>query len=210
MVRKFEKEKIVAYIRDTVLTIALAAALVFFLNAFVWTNAVVPSSSMESTIMTGTRVIGLRLPYTFGEPKRGDIAVFKFGKICSSCGSHVEGTDTEVCTLCGKELKHAKTLHYVKRLIGLPGDHIEIKGDPLRGATVYVNGEALDEPYINNGVMNYDNAYEFDVPEGEYFFLGDNRNDSVDSRYWKNPFIDRDNLEAKVYFSYFPSLSYLG
>ena len=207
---KFDKDKILSFIKESVSTIIFVAVVVVFINTFIWTNAVVPSESMESTIMTGSRVIGFRLTYTFGEPERGDIVVFKFGKICPYCGFHIEGTDTEVCTICEKEMKHAKTLHYVKRLIGLPGDHIEIKGDPLSGATVYVNGEALDEPYINNSEMNYDKAYEFDVPEGEYFFLGDNRNDSVDSRYWDDAFIDRDKLESKVYFSYFPTFSYLG
>lgn len=180
------------------------------INTFILVNASVPSGSMESTIMTGSRVMGLRLAYVLGEPQRGDVVVFKFGQICKNCGVHVEDTDTKICTFCEKELKGSKTLHYVKRLIGVPGDHIEIKGDPLRGATVYINGEAIDEPYINNGVMDYDNYYEFDVPEGEYFFLGDNRNDSVDSRYWHDPYITRDELEGKAYIVYFPKVSYIG
>ena len=147
------KQKVKHVLNEALFYVAMAL-IGIAINTFILVNASVPSGSMESTIMTGSRVVGSRLVYVFSEPQRGDVVVFKFGRICKNCGVHVEGTDTKICTFCEKELKGSKTLHYVKRLIGVPGDHIEIKGDPLSGATVYVNGEAIDEPYINNGVMD--------------------------------------------------------
>ncbi len=179
-----------------------------FLNLFIVANATVPTSSMEKTIMTGSRVIGFRLQYLIGSPERGDIVMFKFGYICKNCGAHVGYNDDNVCTYCGEDLHGSSTLHYVKRLIGLPGDHVEIKGDPLNGATVYVNGEKLDEPYIN-GVMDYYMEKEWDIPESEYLFLGDNRNDSWDARFWNDPFVERDRIEAKILLAYYPTFKVL-
>jgi len=86
---------------------------------------------------------------------------------------------------------------YIKRLIGLPGDTIEVKdGDLFR------NGEKVDEPYLKVRM-----AYTFGpvtVPEGKYLFLGDNRNVSFDSHMWSTPFVDRDKLIGKAIFRYFP------
>ena len=105
-------------------------------------------------------------------------------------------------------MSHAKTLHYVKRLIGMPGDHIEISGDPMNGGKMYINGEEVDEPYLNEDVY-YIGEFSYDVPEGEYFFLGDNRNNSGDSRYWVYPYIKRENIEAKAVLKYYPSIAFL-
>src|SRR5574344_1888128 len=99
--------------------VLIAAALIsLFVNYFIIVNATVPSSSMETTIMTNDRVIGYRLAYLNSEPKRGDIVIFKF-------------PDNE------------KVL-YIKRIIGMPGEELEVKD-----GKVYIDGEALDEPYLN-------------------------------------------------------------
>lgn len=193
------KNYLIEFFRIMIPAVIAAACL----NTFIIANATVPTGSMENTIMVGDRVLGLRFAYWFDKPERGDIVIFNYGKICKSCGAFVEYNDENVCDLCGNTLDGSKTLHYVKRLIGLPGDHIEISGDPLNGATVSVNGVQLDEPYIN-GEMYYTNHYVFDVPQGEYFFLGDNRNDSVDSRFWDYPYIPMDRIEAKVVLRYYP------
>ncbi|MDQ0460357.1 signal peptidase I [Clostridium sardiniense] len=84
----------------------------------------------------------------------------------------------------------------VKRLIGLPGDEIEFKG-----TSVYVNGEMLDEPYIKNP-MEFEGTYK--VPDNEYFFLGDNRNNSYDSRFWKDPYIGGSDIIGKAQFIIWP------
>lgn len=156
----------------------LVAALVFslFINFCIIVNAKVPTSSMESTIMTGDRVIGFRLSYAFSEPKRGDVLIFKF-------------PDDE------------KVL-YIKRLIGMPGDRVEVKD-----GAVYVNGKALDEPYLN--VVTEGEFGPYDVPEGHYFMMGDNRNNSADSRYWKHTFLGRDKIIGKAIFRYYPTFEIL-
>lgn len=84
----------------------------------------------------------------------------------------------------------------IKRLIGLPGDKIEIKN-----GIVFRNGEELQEDYVKNNEM-YDGVFE--VPDGKYFFLGDNRAHSDDSRYWENPYIDASEIEGKAILKYYP------
>ena len=84
----------------------------------------------------------------------------------------------------------------IKRLIGLPGDKIKITN-----GTVYVNGEKLDEGYVKNN-DNY--SGEFEVPEGKFFFLGDNRAISYDSRKWNNPYIDKSDVKAKAQIRVYP------
>ncbi len=85
----------------------------------------------------------------------------------------------------------------VKRCIGLPGDHISFKdGD------VYINGEKLDESaYLDPRISSY-SMKEFDVPEGEYFFMGDNRIVSNDARYWKDSYIPKKNIVGKVIYHF--------
>lgn len=84
----------------------------------------------------------------------------------------------------------------IKRLIGLPGDEIVIKD-----GIVTVNGETLEEDYI--GTADSYNG-EFKVPEGKYFFLGDNRYWSLDSRYWDDPYIDGSQIKGKAQIKVYP------
>ncbi|MGL5435956.1 MAG: signal peptidase I [Lachnospiraceae bacterium] len=156
-----------------------AAIIAFALNTFIIANSKVPSGSMETTIMTGDRVIGSRLSYLFGEPERGDIVIFKF-------------PDDE-------------SVHYVKRLIGMPGDVIDI----INGQ-VYLNGSEtpLDEPYIREPMIP-EAPMHFEVPEDSYLMLGDNRNYSLDARRWENTYVKREKLTAKVLFRYYPKIGKL-
>lgn len=151
-----------------------AACIAFVLNTFIIANSKVPSGSMENTIMTDDRVIGSRLTYRFSDPKRGDIAIFHF-------------PDDE-------------SIYYVKRVIGLPGDTVDI----INGA-VYLNGSEtpLEEPYLKEAMLPEEDMH-FEVPEDSYFMMGDNRNFSYDARYWNNHFVKRDKIIAKVMFRYWP------
>ncbi len=90
---------------------------------------------------------------------------------------------------------------YVKRVIGLPGETVTI----INGL-VYINGseQPLDEPYLKEAPIGSFGPYE--VPEGCYFVMGDNRNHSNDSRYWQNTFVPRENIYAKALFGYWPRL----
>lgn len=91
--------------------------------------------------------------------------------------------------------EHEETL--IKRLIGVPGDIIRID----ENRDVYVNDKKIDEPYV---VYNGGRGGEFQVPKGEYFFLGDNRANSGDSRYWQYSYIKEENIKGKARFLVFP------
>lgn len=151
-----------------------AACIAFVLNTFIIANSKVPSGSMENTIMTDDRVIGSRLTYRFSDPERGDIDIFHF-------------PDDE-------------SIYYVKRVIGLPGDTVDI----INGA-VYLNGSEtpLEEPYLKEAMLPEEDMH-FEVPEDSYFMMGDNRNFSYDARYWNHHFVKRDKIIAKVMFRYWP------
>ncbi|MDF2886340.1 MAG: lepB [Lacrimispora sp.] len=159
--------------------IVIAAVIAFFINTFLIANSRVPSGSMETTIMTGDRLIGSRLAYRFGgEPQRGDVVIF----------DHETGPGNE-------------EIHLVKRIIGLPGETVDIRDNH-----VYINQSQtpLEEPYLKEPMESED--YQFNVPAGCYLMLGDNRNNSADARYWKDPYVSEDKILAKVLIRYYPGI----
>ena len=159
--------------------IVIAAIIAIVLNLFIIANSRVPTPSMENTIMTNDRIIGLRMAYLFSDPQRGDIVIFKF-------------PDDE-------------KVYYVKRIIGIPGDTVDI----INGK-VYLNNSKtpLDEPYIKEAMLP-EAPMHFEVPDGGYFCLGDNRNSSKDARRWINTYVHRDKIIAKVVLRYFPNIQLL-
>ncbi len=192
-----EKTKaIIKEILSWVKVIVLAFVVALLLNKFVIVNANVPTGSMESTIHPDDRLIGFRLSYLFGEPQRGDIIIFEY-------------------PVLPEEI-------YIKRIIALPGETIEI-----REAKVYINGSKtpLPEPYLKENWIVENDGLKLKVPEGYYFVMGDNRNNSLDGRYWateavmnelvsttdeaiekKYCFVSRDAILGKAIFRYYPSI----
>ena len=154
-----------------IMTIALAVVAAKVINNYVILKAEVPTGSMEHTIEVDDCIMGFRLAYLFSEPERGDIVIFPWPD------------DPEIT--------------YVKRIIGLPGETVEIKN-----GSVFINGVALKEGYLKEEMLGKFGPYE--VPEGSYFMLGDNRNTSADSRRWENTYLKREDIEAKVIFRYSP------
>ena len=126
---------------------------------------------MISTIMPGDRLYVNKI-FSIKNVERGDILVFKSEEI-------------------------EKTL--VKRLIGLPGDKIEINSV----GEIYINGEKLDEPYAVKSTGEQPEQ-TFNVPEDCYFFLGDNRPSSQDARSWKEPYINKKYIQGEALFRLFP------
>ena len=173
---------------DWLVTIVGAIAIVLAIKAWVVNPYRIPSSSMEPTLHCARpaqgceahwsdRVLANRLIYRFRDPKRGEIIVFK--------------TPPEAKLRCGAGGV------FVKRLIGLPGEHVS-----ERDGFVFINGERLSEPYIKPDRRDHEAPRAWTVPKGGYFFMGDNRKESCDSRMWGS--VPRANIIGEVFFVYWP------
>lgn len=127
----------------------------------------VQGHSMMPTLHEGEYLIINKLSYYLEEPERGDIIVLHFPR--------------------------DRSREYIKRIIGVPGDHIEVVDGQVK-----VNGEVLEEPYVN-GAATYRHG-SWTVPEGQYFVMGDNRNNSSDSRTWS--FLPRSDIVGRAWLIY--------
>ncbi len=171
-------------LREYCESIVITAIIALFATTFVVQAFKIPTGSMESNLLIGDHLLvnkfvyGLHtawekiLPYK--DLKRGDVIVFKYPMSPETA--------------------------YVKRLIGLPGEKIE-----MVGRTVYINGNPLKENYTQyiDPSSTYAHFGPYQVPEGQYFAMGDNRDNSQDSRYWG--FVPRDHIIGKalvIYWSF--------
>ena len=144
--------------------IIISVAIIFIIvRIFVGYVITVPTDSMQPTLDNNSRYCVSKM---YKEINRGDIVVF-----------HRDG----------------EIIDFVKRVIGLPGEHLE-----LRDGKLYINSIAIEEPYIKyeGGIKDID----LFIPNNSYIVLGDNRSNSKDSRYWENPFLDEDSIKGKVIF----------
>jgi signal peptidase I len=173
-------------------TIAAAIGIVLAVKTWVVNPYRIPSSSMEPTLHCAKpgdgcearysdRVLANHFIYHFRKPHRGEIVVFNTTPRTKKAG-------------CGGGT-------FVKRLIGLPGDTVR---EDEKGF-IWVDGKKLDEPYISakrrdEDVANREESWQ--VPKGEYFFMGDNRGQSCDSRRWGS--VPRKNLIGPVFATYWP------
>ncbi len=134
--------------------------------------SLIPSSSMEHTIEKNNIVFSTRYDVEEEDIERFDILVF------------IPPDDPDIT--------------YIKRVVGLPGETIEVKD-----GKVYTNGMELDDSFIKEPQNQMgDGVYR--VPENSYFFMGDNRNNSRDSRFWDTPYVPIDDIQAKAKFIIFP------
>jgi len=165
-------DKFKIFIKEAVITICLALCISLVLQNFVIEARVIPTGSMLPTIQIDQRVLVNKFIYKIRIPKRGEIIVFS---------PPIAVNDKK---------------DYIKRVIGLPGDKIEIKN-----GLVFVNHKPLTEPYINEQP-----EYEFGpvtVPEKSLFVLGDNRNQSYDSHAW-DKWLEIKQVKGKAFFTYWP------
>ncbi len=159
---------------ELIQTVITAVILSFGIRTFLAEARYIPSSSMRPTLEVNDRLIIEKLSYRFREPVRGDVIVFN---------------PTE--SLEAENFKDA----FIKRIIGLPGETIQVKA-----GKVYVNGKKILEEYIFEA-PNY-NYGPSRVPENEYLVLGDNRNNSYDSHYWG--FVPKDKIIGKAFVRFWP------
>lgn len=152
----------------------ITVLIIWLLMNYVLINAYVPTGSMKNTIMPGNRLIGIRLIHEY---RRGDIVIFK------QTGES------------GQFL--------IKRIIGIPGDNIQILKGVEGNAEIYVNGVLLSESYLPEPML-YEETLTVHIPENGYFMLGDNRNHSFDARYWENKIIDANDIVGIAKLRYWP------
>lgn len=159
------------FLVDVLETLVLSVVLFVGINA-VSARIRVDGESMVPTLVSGEYVIVNRLSYRLGSPQRGDIIVFHFPRD-------------------PKE-------EYIKRIIGLPGDEVQVKDGHL-----YINGQLLEEKYID---VQMDYSGTWNIPDGQLFVLGDNRNNSSDSHDWGT--VPMDYVVGKAIVVYWPPLDW--
>ena len=157
-------------VREILESVVIAVVLAVIIRVFLFQFFVIPSGSMEPTLTEGDMLAANKIIYRFAEPKRGDIIVFKY-------------------PLNPKR-------DFVKRLIGLPGETVQIKD-----STLYINGHLVDQPFLPKG-LKYQDYGPINVAKGRYFMMGDNRNNSLDSRVWGT--LPRENIIGKAILIYWP------
>lgn len=176
------------------LCLMIAFVITVFINSEVFAITEVKGPSMENTLFDGEKLYIDKISYHFSEPKAGDIIVFLEGEINEGF------IDKFVITLEDIKRKferNPRRNRYIKRVIGVPGDKIDI----LDGK-VYVNDKLLDEGYIKGNTIDDNIKYPVTVPEGKLFVMGDNRENSKDSRVFG--FVDYRSVEGKALFRIWP------
>ncbi|MFC2336650.1 MAG: signal peptidase I [Negativicutes bacterium] len=158
-------------IKDWIVSIAIAIVLAFLIRYFIVELYLVDGPSMRPTLQSAERLVVNKFIYRFRTPERGEILVFRYPRDPSR--------------------------DFIKRVIAIPGDTIEIKD-----GRVYVNSTLLNEPYILSKTRgNYPLAT---VPEGHIFVMGDNRNNSEDSRFADVGFVPFDLIKGKAMLVFWP------
>lgn len=169
-----KKPGILREILGFLIYVGIVVGITFFIITFVGQRTYVSGSSMENTLSHGDNLIVDKITYRFSDPKRYDIIVFPF--------------------------RHEENVYYIKRIIGLPGETIQIQD-----GSIYINGEILSESYGREVMKSAGLAEDpITLGEGEYFVLGDNRNDSMDSRDPGVSTIHRDKIIGRAWVRIWP------
>ncbi|MFT4049922.1 MAG: signal peptidase I [Solirubrobacterales bacterium] len=229
-VSETEEKKGMNPLLETVMIVVAALVFAFVIQWLLVKPYKIPSLSMYPLLDVHQRVLVNRVEGRFGSPSRGDVVVFhpppgademecgiepgqRFGPpqqtyvantdmIDTGSGSS-DGTGSMACPVANAGMQKQA---FIKRVIGLPGDRIKI----IKGYA-YINGKKLDEPYVNQADSCADEAsfrptctfsVEFTIPPDRYFMMGDNRNNSDDSRFW-GP-IPKKNIVGEAFATYWP------
>jgi len=211
MTKKKKKHK--GKFRELIESVLIALIIALIVRAYVVQAFKIPTGSMQPTLHgameygTGDKILVNKFIFRWvRDPQRGDIIVFTTKGIRGLEEPH---KNTQLAQFVNKItsalFKEEWMAHkdFIKRLVGLPGDRVEIRNDQI-----IVNGKVLDTPKIFSQI-NYYNTGSYGregkvitVPENRYFVLGDNSGNSKDSRYWG--FVPKENLKGKAFCIYWP------
>ena len=168
-------KKIVKELLDTSIYLLVVLVLTYLVITFVGQRTQVSGSSMETTLSDEDNLIVDKISYRFSEPKRFDIIVFPF--------------------------EYEEDTYYIKRIIGMPGERVQIDGE----GNIYIDGEVLEESYGREIMESPGRAWdEITLAEDEYFVLGDNRNHSSDSRDPSVGNIKRKDIIGRAFLRIWP------
>ena len=209
----------ISRVREYIEALVMAVILALFIRYFVVQAFKIPSGSMEPTLLVGDYLLvnkflyGVRIPYSdkrmfaFNGPQREDVIVFEYpGQADPAVHARAKrrrGLKNRVWAWLGLD-----TTDFIKRVKGLPGETIEV-----RNRKVFINGEMIDDPHAHFAQAPIDrdgdgridqagaNFGPFEIPEGQVFVMGDNRDHSNDSRFWGT--VPVENIHGKAFVLYY-------
>lgn len=191
---KINSGKFWAFTRELVETIVTVLVLVILIRNFIGEPRWIPSASMRPTLIEGDRLIIEKISGFTSKPKRGDILVFypPFEELSQSPWAKF----TRLIGYFNSDTA------YIKRVVGVPGDRLEVKN----GGRVYINNKLIKEKYLQEtpNIECRDEMYcgPMTIPAKKYFMMGDNRNNSQDSRFWG--LLPAKRIVGKAYFRFWP------
>lgn len=205
--KNYKETAVCEVIETVVFVIVMVIIIRFFIGEIRW----IPSGSMIPTLVEGDRIVVERYSRFFSEPKRGDIMVFY--PPSTNLSNNILPVFARLTGIFCKDVA------YIKRVVGLPGEKIEIKQEPDGSAYVYINDKKYEEDYIksvyeypacpdkNIPIMIFDKSMvmqcgPFILDEDSYFMMGDNRGNSQDSRYWGT--LKRDRFIGRAVVVFWP------
>lgn len=173
--KKWEIKKILRELLSTSIYLLAVVCIAYLIVTYVGQRTQVSGGSMETTLSNGDHLLVDKISYRFKDPERFDIIVFPF--------------------------QYDKDTYYIKRIIGMPGETVQIDYD----GNIHINGKILEEDYGREVILNPGRAYEpIELGEDEYFVMGDNRNSSSDSREPAVGNIHKSDIIGKAFVRIWP------
>ncbi|EPY6467698.1 signal peptidase I [Clostridium sporogenes] len=193
-----DKRKVKKEIESWIFSILGAILIAGLVNSKVFAKVRVQQSSMENTLLTNEQLVVDKLSYNFAQPKKGDIIIFHENKERGTIAEDtLEMVDNIISIFNNNNNSIEKDDRLIKRVVGVPGDEIDIKDGHL-----YLNGKKLEESYVKGETIKREFKLPIQVPENKLFVLGDNRMISKDSRIFG--LIDYKQVEGKAIYRVYP------
>lgn len=207
--RRFRKNIFVSFLIDLLVIVATALVLSLFIKTFLVRSFFIPSGSMETTLQIDDRIMVNELAATFGDLERGDVVVFRdpggwLGPANEKETPFVTQVSDFVLSAFGI-IAPDSDQHLVKRIIGVGGDRVVCCD---ADGKLTINGVAITEPYIHEGVKPSESEFDVTVPEGSFWMMGDNRSNSADSRFHTDlpskGFVSKEFMVGQAFVITFP------